>query len=165
MKKKGGSQEYCPSSSSNDTSLVIPSSTFGFKHGSDPMSNSHGFLKHKAGQQNRLNNLHRGGYQSAGEGCCASENVLTVPQFNQVNPSGPNGPNSSSTRTGSVHAKTKVNAEFDHYAHIKGGYTRKQRKTKRKYLRRRKSLKKKSRKKSYKKHIKKKNRRRTKKIN
>ena len=123
--KKGGNSIPLEGTAIDSPPLVLPLKTYGYKYGGTTKENAVGFLNHTAGQQNRLNNAHRGGNQILEIGCSTPDNVLTVPKFSEINPSGPNGYNSSSKKSSGVHAETITNKEYDHYAYITGGYTKK----------------------------------------
>jgi hypothetical protein len=97
-------------------SLAFPSVSYGYKYGTDPMSNAHGFLTQHGSKQNNRNNQLGG-------------SVISVPQFSNSFPQAtPHGANYLALQGVATRAGAITNATNDHYA--TGGRKTKGRKTK-----------------------------------
>jgi hypothetical protein len=125
MRQIGGSgptqvSALTPQATVNGTSLGFPSLSYGYKYGTDPMSNAHGFLTQHGSKQNNRNN------QLGGD----EPTHISVPQFPENFPQGtPNGANAAAISGVTTRAQAITNAKNDHYA-LTGGLKRKSRKTK-----------------------------------
>ena len=131
--KKGGS--------GNKPLQSTPVLSYGYKYGTDPMSNAHGFLAHTNNTQNKMIAHHRGGggpiSPAPVDGTAGTP--IVVPQFNEVLPASPDNSNSASKNNNALKFANIKNSKYDHYA-FTGGKSRK-RKSRKGKSRKRKSLK------------------------
>ena len=115
ISKKGGKMKPLNSGSLKATALV----TYKPEYGNNHMSGANGFLTHRSSQQQRLNDAFRGGKMTK-----LNHSRITVPQFNNVNPSMPFGGDQSSQVTNINHLTNIQNKKYDHYADVIGGNKR-----------------------------------------
>lgn len=132
MRKKGGSAnkplQPAPLQS-------VPALSYGYQHGSDPMSNAKGFLAHRAGAQSRLVNHHRGGsgtHPLNPSDINTGGQPVVVPQFHEALPAGPVGGNSASVTNNKVLLTNNQNNKYDHLAFDGGSRRRKNKRRKNK---------------------------------
>jgi len=112
------STSKCSSSVADNAAAIHPKSigqeSYGYPHGSDPMSNASGALNAHAGSQARLVDHH---YGHSGGNPYVSGNEMPVPQFHEFNPASPNGGTSQSVVGNNVHVTGNRQSIYDNDAY------------------------------------------------